>query len=274
VTDGVAVAVFATGGRCDEAVALNAGTGVRAWTRSVGFAGDVRLSSTRAIVLASNPGGIVVLDPTGDSSRWRYAVPGGCRLIGAAAGDTGVAVLEHCNGADGVQVRLFGGFEGERHWARDLPVAEADADDTRLLGADGAVTVLLDGKIQVLAPANGALLSRLPAPGDPDGIAQRAAGGVALVLVHGQLSALDPATGDVLWATPAIGLPTASSADKQAEEPASLLVPAADGFVRRDPTTGTELGRSAVTGLPEGGVASALGPVVVYRLDDRVIAYR
>ena len=34
-TNGVAVAVFRTADRCDEAVALDAGTGVRAWTRNV-----------------------------------------------------------------------------------------------------------------------------------------------------------------------------------------------------------------------------------------------
>jgi outer membrane protein assembly factor BamB len=271
VTDGVAVAVFATGRRCDEAVALNAGTGVRAWTRSVGFAGDVRLSSTRAIVLASNPGGIVVLDPTGDSIRWRYAVPGGCRLIGAEAGDTGVAVLEHCAGADGVQLRLFGGFDGEKHWNHDLPVAEADAEDARLLGADGVVTVAVGGEVQVHAAADGVVLTRRPAP---DRVEQRTAGGVPFLLVDGELSALDPASGATLWSTPAIGLPTASSADKDADGRAFLLVPEADGFVRRDPATGAELGRSTVTDVPEGGLAAFLGPVVVYRLDDRVLAYR
>src|SRR5690242_10536000 len=35
VTDGVAVAVFRTANRCDEGVALDAGTGVRRWTRNM-----------------------------------------------------------------------------------------------------------------------------------------------------------------------------------------------------------------------------------------------
>jgi outer membrane protein assembly factor BamB len=270
VTNGVAVAVFATANRCDESVALHADTGVRAWTRSLDLAGDAQLSATDSIVLASNPGGIVTLDPTRPTLRWRYHAPGGCRLIDAEAGDTGVAVLEHCAGADGVQLRLFGGFEGEKHWNLDLPVPEADAEDARLLGADGVVTVAIAGEVRLFAPADGALVTRLPAAG---GAELRRAGDVALLLNDGVLSALDPATGAPLWTAPAIGLPTASTADKDAEEPASVLVPDADGFVRRDLRTGAELGRSAVRDLPEGGVASSLGPVLVYRLDDRVLSY-
>ena len=51
-------------------------------------------------------------------------------------------------------------------------------------------------------------------------------------------------------------------------------MPEADGFVFRDPATGGEVGRSAVTGLPEGGVASTVGGAVVYRLPDRVLGFR
>jgi outer membrane protein assembly factor BamB len=268
-TDGVAVAVFATANRCDEAVALVADTGVRKWTRSVNFVPDVRLSSTEGIVLASSPGGFVVLDPVGDGERWHHTAPGACRILGAQAGDAGIAVLEHCAGADGVQLRLFGGYAGEKHWNLDIAVPEAEASEARLLGADGVVTVIVGGELQVRSAANGTILSRQPAGGR---VEQRSAGGVPFLLVDGELRALDPATGAVRWTTPAIGLPTAAAED--AGKPASVLVPEADAFVRRNPATGAELGRSAAAGVPEGGAASFLGPVVVYRLDDRVLAYR
>jgi outer membrane protein assembly factor BamB len=222
-------------------------------------------------VLASNPGGIVVLDPIGDSTRWRYKAPGGCRLIGAQPGSTGVAVLEHCAGADGLQLRLFGGFEGEKKWNVDLPVTEADAEDARLLGANGVVTVAVAGAVHVFATADGSQLSELPTSGNAR---QGAAGGVPLVLIDGVLSALDPTTGRALWTMPALGLPGASPADKETGNPTTLLVPETGGFVRRDAATGAELGRSAVADLPAGGVPEAVGPVVVYRLDDRVLAYR
>jgi outer membrane protein assembly factor BamB len=267
VTDGVAVAVFATEERCDEAVALDAGTGVRAWTRSVSFRGDATLDSTDRIVLASSPTGIVTLDPDGSNIRWRYAVPGGCHLVRAAAGSTGVAVLERCDGAVGVQLRLFDGFDGSEHWSRDLPAAEED--DVRLVGADGLVAVRTDDEVQVLSPADGSLLNRLPAPDGTDRVEQAAAGGVVLVLADGTLTALDSTSAAVRWRTAARGLPTAT-----ADAPAALLVPEDGAFVRRDPATGDELGRSTVSGLPAGGTPSAIGPVVVHRLPDRVVAYR
>jgi outer membrane protein assembly factor BamB len=262
VTDGVAVAVFATADRCDEAVALDAGTGVRAWTRSVSYAGDARLSATAGVVLASNPGGIVALDPVGDSTRWRYKVPGGCRLIGAEPAPAGVAVLEHCAGADGVQLRLFGGYQGEKKWNLDLPAPEAEAARAGLLGADGVVSVTVAGAVHVFALADGSQLTELPVS---EPAAQSAAGGVALLLVDGVLTALDPATGAPRWTTPALGLPGGDGA--------ALLVPEDGGFVRRDPATGAELGRSTAD-VPPGGVPEAVGPVIVYRLDDRVLAYR
>ena len=270
-TNGLAVAVFATAKRCDEAVALFADTGVRKWTRSVSFVPEMRLSSTYGIALASSPGGFVALDPVGDGVRWRYPAPGGCRLLDAEAGDTGIAVLEHCAGADGVQLRLFGGYAGEKHWNLDIPVPEAQATKAQLLGADGVVTVIVGGELQVRSAADGKVLVRQPARGN---VQQRSAGGVPFLLVDGELRALDPATGAAVWTAPAIGLPTASTPDKKAGERVTVLVPEADGFVRRNPATGAEVGRSAVAGVPPGGVASSLGPVVVYRLDDRVLAFR
>lgn len=270
-TDGLAVAVFATARRCDEAVALFADTGVRKWTRSVDFVPEMRLSSTEGIALASSPGGFVVLDPVGDGVRWRYPAPGGCRLLGAQAGDTGIAVLEHCAGADGVQLRLFGGYAGEKHWNLDIAVPETQATKAQLLGADGVVTVVVGGELQVRSAADGKVLVRQPARGR---IEQRSAGGVPFLLVDGELRALDPASGTAVWTAPAIGLPTASTPDKKAGERVTVLVPGAGGFVRRNPATGAEVGRSVVAGVPPGGVASSLGPVVVYRLDDRVLAYR
>jgi hypothetical protein len=104
--------------------------------------------------------------------------------------------------------------------------------------------------------------------------------------VGGTLSALDAASGRVLWEAPATGLPAESNPGKQLPptglpiEPnpgrstAALLVPTVDGFVGRDPATGAELGRSAATGLPSGGLTSGVGPVVIYRVAGRVIAYR
>lgn len=269
-TNGVAVAVFATADRCDEAVALNAGTGVRAWTRSVRFAGDVTISSTDRIVLAANPSGIVTLDPTGNNIRWRSAAPAGCRFLGAAAGSAGVAVLQRCAGATLAQVRLFDGFNGDVHWTRDVPLTDAEL---RLLGAGTLPTLLVDDEVQALSAADGAVLTRLPVTGDD--VLVGAAADLTLVQVDGTLVALEASTGGTVWAVPALGLPAPPVPDgKDTRSPTALLVPEDGGFVRRDPATGAELGRSEVADLPVGGLAEAVGPVVVLRLPDRVLGYR
>jgi outer membrane protein assembly factor BamB len=271
VTDGVAVAVFATADRCDEAVALNAGTGVRAWTRNILLRGDATLSSTERIVLASSPTGVVTLDPIGDNIRWRSAAPAGCRFLGTAVGSSGVALLQRCAGAEVAQLRLLDGFNGTSHWSRDVPLSGADP---RLLGAGPLPTLLLDGAVQTFAPADGTVLARLPVSGSTAGVQAAEAGALTLVRADGTLTALD-ASGTTVWAVPALGLPsTAGTVGKSPPGPAELLVPADGAFVRRDRATGAELGRSAATGLPDGGIATSVGPVVVLRLPDRVQTYR
>jgi outer membrane protein assembly factor BamB len=273
VTNGVAVAVFATEDRCDEAVALDADTGVRQWTRSLQLRGDAELDSTDRIVLATSPTGVLTLDPIGDNIRWRYLAPAGCRLLGAEAGSTGVAVLQSCRGAATPQLRLFDGFDGTPKWTRDVPVASVD--DLRLLGADGLLTLRADDEVRVLAPADGAQLTGLPIASPDDEVETGTATTVLPVRVGGTLTALDPSSAAVLWTAPATGLPAAPAAsEKEAREPAVLLVPDEAGFSLRDPSTGSELARASADGVPSGGLAERVGPVIVLRLADRVLAYR
>jgi hypothetical protein len=271
VTNGVAVAVFATADRCNEAVALNAGTGVRAWTRNVLLQGDATLNSTDRIVLASNPTGIVTLDPTGDNIRWRYGTPAGCRLLGTAAGSSGVAVLQRCRGAEVAQLRLFDGFNGSPHWTRDVPLTAAEP---RLLGAGPLTTLLVGGEVQGFAPGDGTVLARVPVSGSADDVQTGDAGAVTLVRADGQLTALD-AAGATVWAVPAAGMPSSNATGGTgAGGPTEVLVPEDGAFVRRALATGAELGRSTVGDLPDGGIATTAGPVVVLRLPDRVLTYR
>jgi outer membrane protein assembly factor BamB len=262
-TNGVAVAVFRTEDRCDEAVALNAGTGVRVWTRSVRFRADARLDSTDRIVLATSPTGLVTLDPTGNNIRWRYAPPAGCRLLAADAGSAGVAVLQRCSPSV-VQLRLLDGFEGDEHWTRDLTVPEDE--DVRLLGADALLGLLLDDEVQAVASADGAVVQRLRVA-DGAEVQQRTTAGLAMIRIGDTLSALDVGSGSVRWTAPALGLPTSQAAT-------TVLVPDRDGFAHRDPATGAVAGRSAGPNLAEGGIAAAVGTTVVYRLPDRVLGYR
>ncbi|TFV66340.1 UNVERIFIED_ORG: hypothetical protein E4P37_06485 [Bacillus sp. AZ43] len=266
-TDGVAVAVFATEDRCDEAVALDAGTGVRAWTRNLSLAGDAVLDSTTAIVLASNPGGVVTLDPVNDNVRWRSAAPSGCRLLGADTGSTGVVVLQRCGGDGPVQVRLLDGFAGSEHWHHDLPAT----DDVELLGADGAVTVRVGGEVRTLSGPDGAVLATHPLPEGATDVDQATAGTVSLLRVGGTVTATDVASGAWLWEAAATGLPVSTV---MAEPGAPLLLADADGVVSRDPATGAETSRVTTAELAPGGSVSVVGPVVLVRSDDRVTGHR
>jgi hypothetical protein len=100
-------------------------------------------------------------------------------------------------------------------------------------------------------------------------------GSVALVWARGTLWALDESTGAALWSRPAVGLPTVEDAAQVAPGASSVLVPEEEGFVRRDLATGDEVERLPVEGgLSAPGRAEVVGPVVVYRLPDRVIGYR
>jgi outer membrane protein assembly factor BamB len=269
VTSGVAVAVFRTEDRCDEAVALDADTGVRAWTRNVSFGGDVALESTDSIVLAVAERSLVTLDPNNDNIRWRYEAPERCRLLDAEAGDAGIVLLQRCSGSPAVQLRLLDGFEGGPRWSRDLPAVTDD--EVRLLGADRVVGVVVGSEVQLLAGADGAPLRTLPAADD----AQMSSVGVAvLLLVDGTLRAFAPTSGELLWDTAARGLPGAPLVPKQGEGAGAVWVPDASGFVPRDALTGEPRGEpSSATDLAPGGLATAVGPVVVHQLGDEVVIY-
>ncbi|PRY51815.1 outer membrane protein assembly factor BamB [Geodermatophilus tzadiensis] len=271
--DGLVVAVFRTADRCDEALALTAATGVRAWTRNLSLRGDATLSGTDQVVLAAGPTGVVVLDPVGDNVRWRYNPPEGCRLLGSDVGSAGVAVLQRCPGTAALQLRLFDGFSGQARWTRDVAVP---ADGTvRLTGADRLVGVVAGDTLLLSRADDGAALEELPLPAATDDpgtelLHQAGAGDLALVWARGTVWALDRGTGAPRWQLPALGLP--SSSDET--DAATVWVPEEGGFVQRDLATGAEVGRSAAGGLVPGGRTAVVGPALVYRLPDRVTGYR
>jgi hypothetical protein len=118
------------------------------------------------------------------------------------------------------------------------------------------------------------VLAGLPATGAAEDVQAGDAGALTLVRADDQLTALD-ATGATAWAVPALGLPTSGGSGKDAREATELLVPEDGAFVRRDTVTGVELGRSAIDDdVPDRGIATTVGPVVVLRLPDRILTYR
>ena len=275
--EGLVIGVFRTENRCDEAVALEADTGVYEWTRNVDFDPDVDLASTDQLMLASSDRSVLVYDPVGDQRRWVKRVPEICRILDADVGSTGVAVLQRCS-AGTLQLRLFDGFNGKEHWERD--VAASPGADARLAGVDRLVDVVVDDRLEVHAAENGDVLQTYDLPAadeDPatETLHQAGMGSVALVWVRGTLRVLDESTGEELWSRASAGLPTVEDAAQVAPGAASVLVPEEDGFVLRDLATGDEVERLPVDGgLEAPGRTQVVGPVVVYRLPDRVIGYR
>lgn len=267
-TNGIAVAFFRTADRCNEVVGLDAATGVRSWTRNANLRPDAVITSTDRIVLAASPTGVVTFDPTGNTLRWRYRAPAGCLLLDAAAGRSGVAVLQHCPGEAATTLRLLDGFAGSTHWSHDLPAP--DGTRVRLLGADQLLGVVVGDQVRLIAGTDGRELRTVPLPpGAP--ARMTAAGTTALVLLDGTLTSYDDTTATPRWHVPALGLPGPPGSGSS---PAALLVPEKTGFVRRDLVTGRQLGHSAVSGLPAGGVVERLGGTILYRLPHEVRAYR
>ncbi|NYJ04567.1 outer membrane protein assembly factor BamB family protein [Petropleomorpha daqingensis] len=272
-TEGVAVAVFRTRIRCDQAVALHADTGGYAWTRSVDLDSDVTLRSTRSTVLAVSRGSVVVIDPLGDNIRWRSA-PHGCSILDAVPGSSGIAVLLRCPGTQALRVRLLDGGQGNAAWTQDL--STNDGSQVQLAGADGGVAVVVGDELQFLSAADGTVTTVLPLPaaGQDDARPMSAvAGPLVLTWARGTLVARASDLA-VLWQVPALGLPTPQTSLKALAMSSPLLVPEEGAFVALNPSNGQETGRSSVDGPPTGGVATPIGDVVVYRLPDRVIAYR
>nr|WP_243850810.1 PQQ-binding-like beta-propeller repeat protein [Modestobacter marinus] len=267
--DGIVVVAFRTTGRCNELTGLDAATGDRAWYRNVRFRTDVDLASTNQVLLASSPTGIVTIDPVGDDTRWRYAPPEGCRIVGSDVGSSGVVVLQRCSGLAAVQVRLLDGFAGDVLWTRDL---EVGTDPARLAGVDRLVDVVVGDRVHVLSPADGTLLGEVELPARPAGqdagtepLQQVGVADVALLWARGQLLALDQTTGQPRWQLPALGLPATG------EE--TVTVPEAGAFVERSLADGSELRRwSTADEVPAGGRTSLVGPVVVYATDTAVLA--
>jgi outer membrane protein assembly factor BamB len=272
--DGRVIAVFRTTSRCNEAVALTAATGVRAWYRNVRFRTDVDLTSTDQILLASSPTGVVTIDPAGNNTRWRHAPSTGCRLVDADVGSTGVVVLQRCPDAPALQVQLLDGFDGQPVWTRDL---DTGGQTARLAGADRLVDIVVGDRVQVLSPVDGSLLTdlALPATGqDPrtEPLQQAGVGDVALLWARGTVYALDQATGLPRWSVPALGLPSVTGT---VTADTTVTVPEDGAFVQRLLSDGTEVGRSTTdAAVPAGGRTSVLGPVVVYATADEVIALR
>lgn len=265
--DGVVVAVFRTDAGCNEALALDAGTGQREWYRNVNFAAEISMSSTNQLTVAATPTGVTVLGTTSNGLRWRYDPPENCRISDTVPGDVGVAVTLDC--ASSASLVLLDGFTGEQRWSGTLPAGAA-----RILTADGVVGVLardLTGSLQVF-DRDGVELVALRDPSlVADEVVQPAAqllGDRLAVFTGSTLFAVNVQTDAIEWFVPAVNLPTLLGS--------GLLVFDGTDFVQHDLVTGAELRRITVDGPvpPTGGRLDRLGSAIVVSTVEAVAVYR
>ena len=282
VLDDVVIAIFRTTGRCNEAVALEAGSGVRRWYRNVGFSDQLSLLGSGTAALAATPGGIAVLDAVGNSIRWRYNPPQGCELASIGIGINGVVVLESCTTGT-AWLAQFDLYSGDPQWRVAPP-----EDDVTVLGVDGVVSLLAGQQLRILSARNGSLLSTVDTAVESaeslesEESAESAAtlfaetsgrGGVPLVYLAERLYGVDPVSGTLLWSVAATGLPALNDL--------GVVVPEGGEFVIRDASTGQELDRPIVAdqGTPPGGSQDGLlrlelaGPALIAISADGLVAY-
>lgn len=264
--DGVVVAAFGSGDGCDEALALDAGTGERVWYRSVSFADEIGLASTNQLTVAATSTGLTSLGTTYNGVRWRYDPPPDCTIADSRPGDVGVAVVVDCAGQ--TSLSLLDGFSGEQKWTGVLPPGPA-----RILTADGVVAVLttdLTGALQVF-DREGVLTVSLRDPALVGAAGAEPAGllvGPRLAVFTGSsLVTVDTGAGAVAWVAVATTRPTLLGA--------GLLVFDGTDFVQLDVRTGLPVRRITVTGSPPapGSVLERIGPQIVAGGRDGVTVY-
>jgi len=264
--DGVVVAAFRSGDGCDEALALDAGTGARVWYRNVSLADEAGLSSTNQLTVAATPTGLTAFGTTYNGLRWRYRPPENCRIADSRAGDVGVAVVLDCSAVPSLV--LLDGFSGESKWTGVLPPGPA-----RIVTAGGVVAVLatdLTGALQVF-DREGVLLVSLRDPSlvgsagaDPSALLV----GSRLALFTGSaLVTVDTGAGAVAW--------VATATTRPALLDAGLLAYDGTDFVQLDLRTGLAVRRIAVDGPPPpvGAAVQRIGARIVVSSADGVTVY-
>jgi hypothetical protein len=123
---------------CRDIVALDAGTGARAWYRNAELDSDITLTAMPSVLVAANPHALVAFDTGSSLNRWTYSKPG-CTLSAPVPGDAGIGILASC-GQPVPQLVLVDAFTGKQRF-RPVPAGSA----ARVLSTTQSVTVLSGG---------------------------------------------------------------------------------------------------------------------------------
>lgn len=152
-------AAFRKSHGCRDLVALNAGTGARAWYRNAELDADITLTAMPSVLVAANPHGMVAFDSGSSVNRWTYGKPG-CTLSAPVPGDAGLGVLASCGGP--AQLVLVDAFKGKQRF-RPVPAGSAP----RVLSTMQSVAVLSGGAQRPTITLYGQAGTRLTSFSDP-----------------------------------------------------------------------------------------------------------
>jgi hypothetical protein len=153
-------AAFRKAHGCRDLVALDAGTGARAWNRNAELDADITLAAMPSVLVAANPHALVAFDTGSSLNRWTYARPG-CALSAPVPGDAGIGVLASCGGP-AQQLVLVDAFRGKERF-RPVPAGSA----ARVLSTVQSVAVLSGGAQHPTITLYGQAGTRLAAVSDP-----------------------------------------------------------------------------------------------------------
>jgi hypothetical protein len=254
--DGVAVAVFAKDGNCDEAVGLDVATGQRRWNRTLLDSGASTMTSRTGSALIVTGTSVHVLSPgfdpenvpSGGLDRWYWA-PANCSVDAAQLGGRGVLSSLTCNGVPRLVLRKP--YEDGEIWRIEDAAQPLLVTESAVIGWDASSSTLIS-----FAPDTGARLATTPLPGCTDPVASDLAT-LTVVLcsgstLHAFAAAAIGAPGlSEVWSEPAKALPVVQSTNEVAATQVVVLAPGSAGTIAARTV-------SAQTGAQLGGTAVAL----------------
>lgn len=296
---GTTIAVYRTGGNCDEVTALDSMTGARRWTRTLDEDGKPINGTPRYQVLSSTfvvytSASIYAIDPGSGIDRWTFSHYG-CSIEHVAVGSGGALISQKCSSAQKCGELKFCGH-GPQLLLRDAFAGYDDKSKTNpdhiawnLIG-NADVPVSADQLISALNPSTRALDTFGADKGTPTGsirlrpppdVAQNVSAVDAttheVVSTGGTIYAVSVENRRVRWSARAAGPPTVvpvAGSDLNSLATARVTVPAPDGIRILDGATGRTTRTYAVPAPARGSLVYPLGTGFLLAAPNATVVYR
>jgi hypothetical protein len=269
--DGIAIAIYAHDGLCDEVTGLNAVSGQRSWSRTLlgtADADQLAVSSSPGYLLISMPDSVELLQPGSGLDFWYNPQNTGCTTISAVLGTGvgatvksvpetgGVLAANRCASGDTLALYILGNIPtGGTSTVWSIPRAGQTP-----LSVDGKAVALGSGgrTLNQLDSNSGAVTEATPLRVALKGSTRPLAVPVSnssteLATVSGAIIAFD--SSGLLWQRSGRVLPRSS--------PSGLLTSDTSVVITLDPNTGTTTQRRSAAGLAGTSIVFQLGLGVI-----------